>query len=59
MNLDEEVAYKFQQDKRWTDNSIPYDYAYISIALGLSYAQAYGRPPKRSISQNRDSTRSR
>lgn len=42
MNLDEEVAYKFQQDKRWTDNSIPYDYAYISIALGLSYAQALG-----------------
>ena len=42
MNLDEAVGYKFQQDKRWTDNSIPYDYAYISIALGLSYAQALG-----------------
>ena len=40
MNLEEEVAEKIANDERW--KGLPYDYAYISIALGLSYAQAYG-----------------
>ena len=40
MNLEEEVAMKIGNDERW--KTLPYDYTYLSIALGLSYAQAYG-----------------
>ena len=39
MELAEEVRMKMNSDSHWKE--LPYEYAYISIALGLSYAQAY------------------
>lgn len=38
MNLGEEIDYKMSIEPRWKD--LPYEYAVICIALGLTYAQA-------------------
>ena len=38
MNLGEEVDHKMAIEPRWKD--LPYEYAVICIALGLTYAQA-------------------
>ncbi len=38
MNLGEEIDHKMAIEPRWRD--LPYEYAVICIALGLTYAQA-------------------
>lgn len=38
MNLGEEIDHKMSIEPRWKD--LPYEYAVICIALGLTYAQA-------------------
>ena len=38
MNLGEEIGHKMAIEPRWRD--LPYEYAVICIALGLTYAQA-------------------
>ena len=38
MNLGEEIDHKMAIEPRWKD--LPYEYAVICIALGLTYAQA-------------------
>ena len=39
MDLNQEVSEKIKADERW--KNLPYDYAYLSIAAGLTYPQAY------------------
>ena len=38
MNLGEEIELKMNAEPRWKE--LPYEYAVICIALGLTYAQA-------------------
>lgn len=39
MNLEEEVSQKISDDPRWKD--LPYEYAFLSICAGLTFAQAW------------------
>ena len=39
MDLNQEVSEKIKADERW--KNLPYEYAYLSIAAGLTYPQAY------------------
>ena len=39
MSLEEEVSRKMNDDPRWGE--LPYEYAYLSICAGLTFAQAW------------------
>lgn len=39
MSLREEILSKMESDERWKE--LPYDYAYLSICAGLTFAQAW------------------
>lgn len=49
MNFEDEIKYRMEKDPRW--RTLPYDYAVISIALMLTFQQAYAgftsrKPPE-------------